>query len=281
MKLLDISPFVRYAFQFELQPKRTPYTSYDNRLFFIIKGSGKIYLNDVPYSFSKGTVMLWQAGTKYQFDCRNELSVICINFDYSTEHSQRTSYYAPVSLKNRKDPFFDYETTFFEDCEALNKPIFCHNAFFLQKNLNTLVIEHISQPNYYREKSSAIMKSCIINILRHDSKNSGVADKINHIIEHIQENYATELNNESLAALVDYHSYYLNRIFLKSKGVTLHQYIINYRITIAEQLLISTEYSIMEISKRVGFSSLSLFTTNFKKKNMLTPTQFRKKFKSA
>lgn len=279
MKLMEISPFVRFALQFEFLPNSNPYTSYDNRLFFVINGSGKIILDDVSYPFSNNTLMLWQAGTKYQFKCNSKIDVICINFDYTTFNSEKTAYYAPIPLnasKNTVTP--EIEKITFTDCTILNQPLILHNAFFLQKNLSRIVAEHISKPSFYYEKSSATLKGCIVNLLRFYNENPSTANKINRIIEYIQENYSSELTNEDLAALVDYHPYYLNRIFLKSKGVTLHQYIINYRVTMAEQMLISTNTSIQDISKKVGFSSLSLFTINFKKKNMLTPSQFRKSF---
>ncbi|MGN0492212.1 MAG: helix-turn-helix domain-containing protein [Acutalibacteraceae bacterium] len=236
-------------------------------------------MDDVSYSFSTNTLMLWQAGTKYQFKCNSDIDVICINFDYTTSNSEKTAYYAPILLKRSKNtvsPIIEKEN--FTDCTILNRPLILHNALFLEKNLSRIVAEHISKPSFYYEKSSATLKGCIVNILRYSNENPSTANKINRVIEYIQENYASELTNETLAALVDYHPYYLNRIFLKSKGVTLHQYIINYRITMAEQLLISTNTSIEDISKRVGFSSISLFTINFKKKNVLTPSQFRKSF---
>lgn len=276
MTLLEMTPFVRFAMQFEHLPMAGTYTSQDSRLFYVTRGSGKIYLNDVAFSFSKGSVLLWQAGTKYRFDCDSKIEVICINFDYTTENSAVTNYYAPILLKNTNADLSHIKKHYFTDCEWLNKPIVCHNAFSLEKNLSNIVLEHISKTNYYVEKSSAALKGTIVNILRNFTQNTTSSDKIKRVIEHIKENYATELSNESLAELVDYHPYYLNRIFLKAKGVTLHQYIINYRITMAEQLLLSTDTSIMEISQKVGFSSLSLFIINFKKKNILTPSQFRK-----
>ena len=279
MKLLEISPFVRFALQFEFLPDSDSYTSYDSRLFFIVNGSGKIVLDDVQYSLSNNTILLWQAGTKYQFKCNSKITVICINFDYTASNSERTTYYSPISLKTLKnDPYEAIEKINFTDCEILNRPLVLHNGFFLQEILDRIVAEHISKPNFYYEKSSAMLKDCIISILRNYNENPSTTNKITDTIEYIQKNYASDLNNKVLAALVDYHPYYLNRIFLKSNGITLHQYIINYRITMAEQLLISTDMNIQEISKKVGFSSLSLFTITFKKKNKITPSQFRKSF---
>ena len=97
-------------------------------------------------------------------------------------------------------------------------------------------------------------------------------------MEYIHKNYNTDIDNTFLANLVGYHPYYLNKLFLLANGITLHKYVINYRIAISEQLLLSTNLSIEEIALKVGFTSSLSFLSGFKKKNNLTPTEFRKKF---
>lgn len=280
MKLLEITPFVRFALQFEFLPNSENYTTFDNRLFFVVNGSGNIVLDNVPHSFTKNTVMMWQAGTEYRFECSSKIDVISINFDYTASNSARTAYYTPVPLKASKHTVKRplAENTVFSDCTLLNEPLILHNAFFLQKKLSKIVGEHISKPDLFYEKSSAALKDCIVDTVRFYNESPSTNNRINLIISYIHENYSSRLTNEELAALIDYHPYYLNRIFLKGMGVTLHQYIINYRVTLAEQLLIATNTSIQEISREVGFSSLSLFTINFKKKHGLTPSEFRKNY---
>lgn len=280
MKLLEITPFVRFALQFEFLPNSETYTTFDNRLFFVVNGSGTIVLDNVPYSFTKNTVMLWQAGTEYRFECNSKIDVISVNFDYTAANSERTAYYTPVPLKASGQAVMPQkrENTIFSDCSVLNVPLILHNMFFLQKKLSQIVSEHISKPIYFYEKSSAALKDCIVNIVRFHNEAPSTNNRINLIISYIHENYASKLTNEELAALIDYHPYYLNRIFLKSMGVTLHQYIINYRVTLADQLLIATNTGIQDISREVGFSSLSLFTINFKKKHGITPSEFRKNY---
>ena len=87
-----------------------------------------------------------------------------------------------------------------------------------------------------------------------------------------------EINNEKIAEIVNYHPNYLNRVFLAAHGITIHKYITNYRITVAEQLLIATDLPISKIAESVGFSSRVPFTLSFKNINGIKPSEYRKRF---
>lgn len=71
---------------------------------------------------------------------------------------------------------------------------------------------------------------------------------------------------------------YLSKIFKKTEGVSLKRYILQERITRAENLLRYSEYSIIEISKYLGFSTQSHFTQVFKKYCGMTPQAFRNQY---
>ena len=96
---------------------------------------------------------------------------------------------------------------------------------------------------------------------------------------------ADRVNKRNIMVILDfvisntcgYHPYYLNRIFKLCKGCPIHQYIINHRLSIAVDLLLSTDYGISEIAQKSGFNSQISFIRAFKKQYHLTPTEFRKK----
>lgn len=62
-------------------------------------------------------------------------------------------------------------------------------------------------------------------------------------------------------------------------GKTTNEYIQAIRLTLAKELLITTDDTIQEIKNKVGFSSHSYFTELFKKMYQMTPTQFRMIYK--
>ena len=84
-----------------------------------------------------------------------------------------------------------------------------------------------------------------------------------------------ELSREELAKQVYMSPDYLTKLFRKETGMSLSDYIIQKRISIAKQLLATTGLSMVEISRRTGFSYSSYFTRIFKKKTGMTPQQYR------
>ena len=57
---------------------------------------------------------------------------------------------------------------------------------------------------------------------------------------------------------------------------TPYQYLTEYRLLKASELLVNTELSMGEISNSVGFNSQSHFGKMFKLKTKLTPLSYRK-----
>ncbi len=80
-----------------------------------------------------------------------------------------------------------------------------------------------------------------------------------------------------IAATVHLHPNYLQRTFKKEMKVTLIEYLHQIRLNRAAKLLKTTDYSIMEISEFVGYSSRQHFTAKFSNAFGLSPAQFRKK----
>ena len=97
-------------------------------------------------------------------------------------------------------------------------------------------------------------------------------------MKHIKENFDGDLSSTALSAALNYHPYYINRLFNTANGISLHQYVINLRISHAEHLLISTDLLIADIAYKVGFKTPINFTNCFKKKNGMSPGTYRKLF---
>ena len=85
------------------------------------------------------------------------------------------------------------------------------------------------------------------------------------------------LQRDELAAMVHISPGYLGRIFKKETGISLTNYIIKKRITVAKQLLAKTNLSVTRISERVGITYSSYFTKLFKEQVGITPQEYRQK----
>ena len=76
------------------------------------------------------------------------------------------------------------------------------------------------------------------------------------------------------------HSY-LCKIFKKNTGGTLISYINKQKMRYAEELLLTTDYTILQISSMTGFRCYSRFLSLFKQLHGKTATEYRKKHESA
>lgn len=99
---------------------------------------------------------------------------------------------------------------------------------------------------------------------------------IKMVLEHIRANYMNEITVSELAKICGYSEYYLMKLFKKFCGITCVDYINNYRLNIAGQLLLSSEDDVSSIAYQVGFNNISYFNRQFKGQYGMTPKEFRK-----
>ncbi len=98
---------------------------------------------------------------------------------------------------------------------------------------------------------------------------------INRVVEYINKNYAEVITLDSIARVAGFSKYYFSRLFTKYTGTPFSQYLLRKRISVAAQLLCSTQLPIVQVSMQAGFSSLSTFNRTFKELHGCTPTEYR------
>lgn len=99
---------------------------------------------------------------------------------------------------------------------------------------------------------------------------------IEQTIAFIHENYQRNLSVEQLAERENYSIYHFAKLFKKYTGQSPYQYILSTRLHHAQQMLMSTDYTIEEVSRFNNFSSCSRFISFFTKAFGMTPLQYRK-----
>ena len=99
-------------------------------------------------------------------------------------------------------------------------------------------------------------------------------------VEYINRNLSKELSMDEICEALHISKYHFCRKFKQSTGMTVMNYILKTRITLARDMLSSTQNSITEISMKCGFSSVSYFCRVFKTDVGKTPSDFRKSAKN-
>lgn len=104
------------------------------------------------------------------------------------------------------------------------------------------------------------------------AKNATLVGKIN---DYIHQHYAEDIGRCEIASSFFLTPEYLAKMYKKKTGVNLKDYINEYRIEKAKELLLSGEVTIGDVAERVGFDNFSYFSTLFKKFTGQTPKDYK------
>lgn len=95
------------------------------------------------------------------------------------------------------------------------------------------------------------------------------------ICNYIEKNISQPLTVEMVADALKYNKDYLCRAIKSYYGISLKDYINKQKINLSKKLLITSNYSIKDISDLLGYYDSNLFTKYFKYHEKMSPTQFR------
>lgn len=100
---------------------------------------------------------------------------------------------------------------------------------------------------------------------------------IQKAIDYMKKNIDMQIKIEELAKYCGYSAKHFQKLFKEATGITPHQYLLNIRIDLAKEQLITTSTPIGKISLECGFFDSNYFTEAFKKHTGITPRAFRNK----
>ena len=110
-------------------------------------------------------------------------------------------------------------------------------------------------------------------------------DKKSRLIEQIKTeiirlvHHSEEIENTNLSTILSdklhYEYNYLSNLFSEVEGTTIEKYFISQRIEKVKELLVYDELSLSEIANKLGYSSVSYLSSQFKKITGLTPTFYK------
>lgn len=108
------------------------------------------------------------------------------------------------------------------------------------------------------------------------------AEKIRPAIAYIEENFnKEEISCEKLAGTCGISYSYLKQLFLKRFHRSPKQYVMHLRLNCACDLLLSGRYSVGQAAEMSGFTDLCYFSKFFKKTVGISPSEYRKKYRSS
>ncbi len=103
-----------------------------------------------------------------------------------------------------------------------------------------------------------------------------VGGKAERMARLITDRHAEKLKVETLARLVHLHPNYAMAVFRKTFGVSITEYLTQVRVMQSQQLLATSDLSVLTIALRCGFGSSSQFYSVFKRICGQTPLAYRR-----
>lgn len=101
-----------------------------------------------------------------------------------------------------------------------------------------------------------------------------IIKSIDYIHDHLQE----KISLEYVANHLGMNKSHLCNLFKKQVGITMGTYIKKLKVEAAANMLIYEDYSSVDISNYLSFSSHSYFINTFKKETGMPPTEYRKRY---
>lgn len=100
-------------------------------------------------------------------------------------------------------------------------------------------------------------------------------EKMKTILKYVEEHYAEHIAIDDMALITYYSKSHFMKFFKAHMGVGFIEYLNDYRLTMSELLLRSSDDPVIEIAQKCGFDNLSYFNRIFKRKYGQSPGRWR------
>ncbi|MGN7413033.1 helix-turn-helix transcriptional regulator [Paenibacillus sp. SAF-068] len=228
---------------------------------FVFPLTGKIQFqfDGTPYIFSPGKVV--HGGAKMKLD---------------------------QTVFNKND--WEYILVLYRICSSdLGESSFSHQHFELSTGQSPRLIELITRLWHVYNQHGGISRFQTEMLFRDvlnetllcvdHRQNSCESDVLfERVSAYIQEYYDQSLSIASLAEQNNVNRNRLSYVFRKHAGMGPAEYILKYRMDMAEQMLLANDVPVQQIAETVGIADPFYFSRVFKKQYGVSPTEYRQKF---
>ena len=273
MDFSKLNPFVRSANIYEVINRTDECIAYDSRIIYMISGDVTVKIEDEKkFHISAGNLLYIPAGTRYRLK-GEYLRATVITFDLTDEHSDLEEKIPPVLTSEFKEELC-------HKCESPFDRLLLIEDFEAERD-NFIDISNTatSKEGEWKAQISAKLKTLLLKVCEITSDNALPSRMVEALDAYIRENCSDEISNTEIGAIFGYHPFYVSRVLKEKKGITLHQYIISYRLKLAKTMLENTKKPIADIAVETGFTDASYFTKTFKNIFGVTPKEWRNKSK--
>ena len=155
---------------------------------------------------------------------------------------------------------------------------------YRQSLLKSVHEEYISKELHHEARICLLLSDLLIYICR-NAETSGICgeettipknDTISQVAAYLAARFTEHLKLEDIAEEFHMEKTYLCKVFKKTLGLTIWEYLTMLRVQVACTMLITGDDRIIDIAHASGFGSVAHFERMLKKHTGYSPTAFRK-----
>ncbi|WP_159885112.1 AraC family transcriptional regulator [Paenibacillus puerhi] len=169
-----------------------------------------------------------------------------------------------------------------QDSDSLHAQLNARQLLALQGTLSELEREVQEQQPGFELAAKGLLLQLFMQLGRYRTDpgplQPGAGERkryVEGILGYMKEHYREPLRTEDLCAHFHLSRSYLYKIFKQDTGVSVHEFLVAYRINKAKEMLQSSELPITEVAALAGFHDMSHFCHTFKRYTEMTPSGYR------
>ncbi len=229
-------------------------------LHYIVSGEGILKMNDTIYEIHEKQLFIIPPGVLayYQASTEHPWHYMWLQF-----HGPKSSELLQMAGLTQKHPVFiaNGNTQSIEDCflHILDHPTEEYTCMGkLYEFFQQLITLSGNQSSSVTETDPALKYSQMV-------------------INYISEKYSEPIHIQEIANYCGLDRTYLGKLFKKATGRTPKEYLIQFRMNHAKQLLQDPGIPIRYVGYSIGYSDQLTFSKLFRQETGMSPTQYRKK----
>lgn len=251
-----------------------------HHLLYVVGGDGTLVAGGTSYSMRENDMYIFSPGTCHSFisDPSRPLCTIEVKALVNDPHLESFMERLPLQMVVSSVKIKLIMESMLEEavhCRPQYKEII--TVHFIELIMNLLRFRQMEQQQNDRSAPNApdfSEKSDICTDLLIGKAEAG-GDVASMALHYFHENYERKIVLKEVAKRLMVSHAHLCRVFVERYEIPPMQYLNNWRMKKAKELLITTDLSITEISAKVGFQSVHYLSRRFAAKEQMTPLQYR------
>ena len=277
LNLQDIFYIERFTTsRWDSQPKH----SYYFQIIFIEDGSGRISLNGKVNSYKSRDVFVFKKDEIHDIKIHETTTFVIFKFTDTLFSSKINLPDRQYWLRRSEFILNHPKRKFQEAIKTLeDRDLIWRLIFFIRK-------ENTNQEQYYLHIIANMVSTMLSLIARNitelnpenkSTKLTTKRERIDEIYAYIRYNIydLRMLKISTIAKHFQITSSTLSNYFKKETGNSLHNYILLYKLGIAKERLLNSDFTVSQIANQLGFTDESHLTRIFKKYCDVTPKQYK------